>query len=165
VLVNNAGIQNRLPSLQQPQDWSRHRTEISTNLEAPMHLSMLLLPHLLKQPDAAILNVTSGLAFVPLAFMPTYCATKAALHSFTLSLRQQLKGSSVQVIEVIPPAVNTDLGGKGLHDDGVPLDQFADHAIAQIEKGSLEFGYQFSEKGRLASRAELDGIFAAMNNR
>ncbi|WP_437319699.1 SDR family oxidoreductase [Sorangium sp. So ce385] len=165
VLINNAGVQNRPPPLREAQDWSRHRSEIAINLEAPMHLSMLLIPHLLQQESPAILNVTSGLAFVPIALMPTYCATKAALHSFTLSLRYQLKDTPIRVIEIVPPAVNTDLGGKGLHDTGVPLDEFADHAIAQIEKGALEFGYQFSEKGRLSSRKELDDQLAALNER
>ncbi len=165
VLINNAGVQNRPPSLDKSQNWDTHAQEIAINLEAPMHLSMLILPLLLKQGRPSFLmNVSSGLAFLPLAFMPTYCATKAALHSFTLSLRQQLKsGTNVEVIEVIPPAVNTDLGGKGLHDFGIPLDEFADHAMAQIEKGELEFGYGFSEKGRLASRAQLDEMFSAMN--
>ena len=126
---------------------------------------MLFLPHLLKKESPAIVNFTSGLAFSPIAKMPTYCLTKAALHSFTLSLREQLAGTPLQVIEVAPPAVNTDLGGKGLHDFGVPLDEFGDHAVRMIEKGELEFGYQFSEKARLASREELDQLFKQMNSR
>lgn len=163
ILINNAGVQNRPPPLSQPQAWAPHAAEIETNLGAPLHLSMLLLPHLLKQKAGAIINVSSGLAFMPLAFMPTYCLTKAALHSFTLSLRHQLKGTAVRVVEIIPPMVNTDLGGKGLHDQGAPVDAFADHAFAELSKGTLEFGYQFSEKSRLASRAELDAMFANMN--
>ena len=163
VLINNAGIQNRPPALGESQDWKAHHQELAINLEAPMHLSMLLLPHLLKQKDPAIINVTSGLAFVPIAYMPTYCATKAALHSFTLSLRHQAGAKGVRVIEVAPPAVNTDLGGKGLHDFGAPLDEFADHAIRMIERGELEFGYLSSEKARTASRTELEGIFKGMN--
>jgi uncharacterized oxidoreductase len=95
--------------------------------------------------------------------MPTYCATKAALHSFTLSLRHQFKGTSIRVVEIVPPMVQTDLGGKGLHDEGAPLEAYADHAFGEIVKGTLEFGFTFSEKTRLASRAELDGMFAAMN--
>lgn len=163
VLVNNAGIQNRLPALTEPQDWSAHATELSTNLHAPMHLSMLLLPHLLKRPDAAIINVSSGLAFVTLAFMPTYCATKAALHAFTMGLRKQLEKTSVKTIEIVPPMVNTDLGGKGLHDAGTPLDVYADDAFAKLVAGDVEIGFGFSEKARRASREELDQIFATMN--
>ena len=75
-----------------------------------MHLSFLFVSHLLSKPHAEIINVTSGLAFVPIGFMPTYCATKAALHSFTISLRQQLLSTNVKVIEIAPPAVQTDLG-------------------------------------------------------
>ncbi len=163
VVINNAGIQNRFPSLLEPQDWQRHEAELATNLAAPMHLSMLFVPHLRQKPAAAIVNITSGLAFSPLAAMPTYCATKAALHSFTLSLRHQLKTTSIAVIELVPPMVNTDLGGKGLHDQGTPLDEFADHAFAQLEKGELEFGFGFSEISRGASRAQLDQMFANMN--
>jgi len=163
VLINNAGTQNRTPSWKEPQDWARHAQELSINLHAPMHLSMLLIPHLLRQSSAAIMNVSSGLAFSPLAFMPTYCATKAALHSFTLSLRKQLSDTKIAVVEIIPPMVNTDLGGEGLHDEGAPLDVYCDHVLERIAAGDAEFGYGFSEKGRLASRAQLDEIFAGMN--
>ncbi len=163
VIINNAGVQNRPPSVLQSQEWSDTEREIATNLSAPIHLAMLFAPHLAKQKAAAIINVTSGLSFSPLAFMPVYCATKAALHSFTLSLRHQLVNTSVSVIEVVPPAVQTDLGGKGLHDFGVPLEAFADHAVKGIASGELEFGYQLSEKARLASRQELDAIFKGMN--
>ena len=92
-----------------------------------------------------------------------YCATKAALHSFTLSLRHQLAGTSIKVVEIAPPAVQTDLGGKGLHDFGVPLDEFADHAMKQIGEGALEFGFGLSEKARTASREAINAIFTQMN--
>lgn len=163
VLINNAGIQNRPPALTAPQNWESHKEELAINLEAPMHLSMLFIPHLLKMERPAILNVSSGLAFLPMAFMPTYCATKAALHSFTMSLREQLKATPIRVVEIVPPAVNTDLGGKGLHNFGEPLDAFADHAMKCLADGQQEFGYTFSEKARNASRAELDGMFANLN--
>jgi uncharacterized oxidoreductase len=128
-----------------------------------MHLSMLFVKHLMRQQEAAIVNVSSGLAFVPMSFMGTYCATKAALHSFTLSLRHQLAATSIKVLEVIPPKVNTDLGGVGLHDDGVPLALFADHVIDGLQRGLLEFGYESSERNRLASRQQLDSVFKALN--
>jgi uncharacterized oxidoreductase len=163
VLVNNAGMQYRGAPLTEPQDFAPHALEIAINLSAPMHLTMLLAPHLVKKSAAAIINVTSGLAFVPIAFMPTYCATKAALHSFTLSLRHQLARTSVQVIELVPPMVNTDLGGPGLHDTGLPLDPFADECMQHLEAGELEFGVGFSEKARRAGRAEMDQMFGTMN--
>ena len=82
-----------------------------------------------------------------------------------MSLRWQLKQTAIRVIEIIPPAVNTDLGGKGLHTFGVPLDEFADYAMQRLAAGDLEFGYQFSEQGRVSSRKELDELFASMNAR
>ena len=129
VLVNNAGIQNRPPPLLQPQDWSAHHDELATNLDAPLHLTILLLPHLAKAPFGAVVNVTSGLAFAPLAIMPTYCLTKAALHSFTLSLRHQLKDTALDVVEIVPPAVNTDMGGPSLHTFGVDVEAFAHKSL------------------------------------
>ena len=102
VLVNNAGIQRRF-QLTEPADWDEVRQELAINLEAPLHLSLLLLPHLARQPRPAIVNVTSGLSFAPLTAAPVYSATKAALHSLTLSLRHQLSGTPVSVVEVIRP--------------------------------------------------------------
>lgn len=163
VLVNNAGIQNRPPPLRQQQSWDSYRQEVATNFEAPMHLSQLLMPHLLQAKEAAIINVSSGLAFAPMSFMSCYCATKAALHSFTLSLRHQLRSTGISVVEVVPPKVNTDLGGKGLHDDGVPLGEYSDAAFAAILEGQLEIGFGTSERMRRASREELDEAFGRMN--
>ena len=92
-----------------------------------------------------------------------YCATKAALHSFTLSLRHQLKDTPVQVIEIIPPAVDTDLGGPGLHTFGVNVNAFADDVMAKIEAGAVEAAHGFAEQSSRASRAELDAMFQRMN--
>lgn len=164
VLVNNAGIQQRTPVADLASNWEASRQEIAINLEAPLHLTALLLPRLSQQPGATIVNVTSGLAFAPLAAVPVYCATKAALHSFTLSLRQQLVPTGVQVLEIVPPAVNTDLGGPGLHTFGEPLDAFADSVMARLAAGEQEVGYGSSETRRLASRAELDAYFHQMNS-
>jgi uncharacterized oxidoreductase len=163
ILINNAGVQNHPPPLTQAQDWSQHAHEIETNLGAPMHLAMLFLPHLLSRPEAAILNVSSGLAFTPIARIATYCATKAALHSFTLSLRAALTGTRVSVVEIIPPAVNTELGGAGVHANAEPLDPYADDVMKRLIAGELEFGYKSSEERRNASRAELDRRYAMAN--
>ncbi|HEX8299986.1 MAG TPA: SDR family oxidoreductase [Rubricoccaceae bacterium] len=165
VLVNNAGIQNRVGVADLAADWERHREEIAINFEAPVHLTALLLPHLARQPHAAVVNVTSGLAFTPYAATPVYSATKAALHSFTVSLRAQLAATGVEVIEIVPPAVDTDLGGPGLHTFGVPVDAFADAVMARVAAGETEVGYESSEVRRLASRAELDAAAAQMNGR
>ena len=164
VLVNNAGIQRRPILVNNAESWSAIKEEIDINIDGPIHLSLLFIPHLQKVQDAYIMNVTSGLAFAPLANVPVYSATKAALHSFTLSLRHSLVKTTIKVVEIIPPAVQTDLGGKGLHDFGVPLDEFADSIMKDIAKGDLEVSHGFSAKSSKASRAELDELFKNMNS-
>ncbi|WP_127529879.1 SDR family oxidoreductase [Paenibacillus kobensis] len=167
VLVNNAGIQQRFHVLKADakDNWRYFNQELTTNIEAPFHLSMLFAPYFAAakaKEQAAIINVTSGLAFTPLAIAPIYSATKAALHSFTMSLRHQLAGTSVEVIEVAPPAVNTDLGGAGLHIHGEPLDAFADGIFAGLEEGKPEIGYGSSVPRLRMSRDEIDEYAAKM---
>ncbi|MBP3966681.1 SDR family oxidoreductase [Paenibacillus lignilyticus] len=164
VLVNNAGIQQRFHVLKADvkNNWRYFNQEITTNMEAPFHLSMLFAPYFAAKEDAAIINVTSGLAFTPLAIAPIYSATKAALHSFTMSLRHQLADTSVAVIEVAPPAVNTDLGGAGLHTHGEPLDAFADGIFEGLVEGKSEIGYGTSVNRLRMSRDEVDEHTANM---
>jgi uncharacterized oxidoreductase len=109
VLINNAGIMRAENMQALPAGLADSEAVITTNLLGPIRLTAALLPHLRKQTRAAVINVSSGLAFVPLPVTPTYSATKAALHSYTLSLRVQLADTAVEVIEIIPPAVATDL--------------------------------------------------------
>ena len=141
ILVNNAGIQQRIDLKDKNFDWKRYAHEIAINLEAPMHLSKLFIPHLIKQAHPAIINVTSGLAFMPPAWVPVYGATKAGLHAFTFGMRVQLEDAGVKVIEIIPPAVDTDLGGRGRHSFGVPVGEFADEVFQCLEKGDVEIGF------------------------
>jgi uncharacterized oxidoreductase len=108
ILINNAGIMRTI-NLNKPVGADDLTAEIETNLNGPIRMIERFLPHLKSKPAAAIVNVTSGLAFVPLPTSPIYCATKAALHSFTLSLRVQLKRSKVLVFELAPPATETPL--------------------------------------------------------
>ena len=163
VLVNNAGIQRRV-KLTENENWESTRSEIAVNLEAPIQLCGLFYPHLIQKESSAILNVTSGLSFIPLANVPIYCATKAALHSYTLSLRWQLADTPVEVIEVIPPAVDTDLGGPGLHTFGVNVDEFADAVFEGLEEGQTEIAYGSALTASQASRDELDKIYEGMNS-
>jgi uncharacterized oxidoreductase len=142
------------------EEWSYYTQEIAANLEAPIHLAMLFAPYLAQKEEAAILNVTSGLAFTPMAIAPIYSATKAGLHSFTMSLRHQLAGTPVEVIEIAPPAVNTDLGGAGLHTFGVPLNEFADGIFRGLAEGKTEIGYGTSEIALRMSRDEIDAAAA-----
>ncbi|HZC36205.1 MAG TPA: SDR family NAD(P)-dependent oxidoreductase [Chthoniobacterales bacterium] len=109
VLINNAGILKVENLKKFPGKLKDSEAVIITNLLGPIRLTAALLPHLQKQPESAIINVSSGLGFVPLPVTPTYSATKAALHSYTVSLRVELAGTPVEVIEIIPPAVATDL--------------------------------------------------------
>ena len=114
MLVNNAGIQRMIDFKKGTADLVRHRAEdgedeIEVNLIALIYMTALFTPHLMKQKEAAIINVSSGLAFYPMASLPVYCATKAAVHSFSLTLRQQLEGTPVKVFELIPPMVDTNL--------------------------------------------------------
>lgn len=160
VLVNNAGIQRRERFATDTADWSSRQQEIAINLEAPVHLASLVLEQFRTQPRAAIVNVSSGLAFVPALFAPVYAATKAAIHSFTMSLRAELDTTSIQVVEIAPPAVNTDLGGVGIHTFGVPVDDFVNSVMARVAAGELEVGYESSETARRASREQLDTLFA-----
>lgn len=164
ILVNNAGIQQRFHVLKANvlDNWKGYQQEIQINLEAPIHLSMLFAPFFAKKSDAAIVNVTSGLAFTPLAIAPVYSATKAAIHSFTMSLRHQLFDTGVEVIEIAPPAVNTDLGGAGLHTHGEPLDAFADGIFQSLREGKKEIGYGSSVNRLRMSRDEIDRYAEAM---
>ena len=114
VLVNNAGIQRQI-DLRDPSAASALDPEIDINLKAQLQLSTHFIQHFSKQSEAAIVNVSSGLGFVPIAAFPVYCATKAALHSFSMSLRHQLRQTPIKVFEVIPPIVyDTELKGKHL---------------------------------------------------
>lgn len=158
LLVNNAGIQLRFNVLKADakDNWNYFSKEITANMEAPIHLSMLFAPFFAAKGEAAIINVTSGLAFAPLAIAPIYSATKSALHSFTMSLRRQLSATSIKVIEVVPPMINTDLGGTELHTQGESPDAFADGIFKGLEEGKSEIGYGDSLSRLRMSRDEID---------
>lgn len=128
ILINNAGIM-RGENLTETRDLHDAEQTITANLLGPIRLTNVLINHLISQPDAAIVNVSSGLAFVPLSSTPTYSATKAAIHSYTISLREQLKGR-VEIIELAPPAVQTDLTpGQSTREGYMPLDDFIDETM------------------------------------
>lgn len=132
VVVNNAGIQ-RVEDLVNGDVGTAEQT-VAINLLGPIRLTSALLPSLLRRPRAAIVNVTSGLAFMPSALTPSYCATKAALHSYTQSLRFQLRDTSVQVIEVIPPQVQTALQGeRGFAPNAMPLDEYVAETMSLLQ--------------------------------
>jgi len=123
VVINNAGIM-LAEDLTDPEHLGVAEQTVVTNLLGPIRLLAQVVPFLAAKPTAAIINVSSGLAFVPLPLTPTYCATKAAIHSYTESLRVQLTDTGVQVMELIPPGVQTDLMGQAARGQGMPLQEF-----------------------------------------
>ena len=135
MLINNAGIMQPENFLEAPNYLTNAEAIITTNLLGPIRLTAALLPSLRKQPRATIMNVSSGLAFVPLAMTPTYCAAKAAIHSYTQSLRYQLKATKVEVIELIPPYVQTTLMGDQQAKDpnAMPLNEFINEVISILK--------------------------------
>jgi len=134
VIIHNAGVMRVEDMRAEPYDLADAEATIATNLLGPIRLTAALLPALRQQPGATILTVTSGLAFVPLAATPTYSATKAALHSWSQSLRAQLAGTGIGVIEIAPPAVATDLM-PGHQDDprSMPLGDYIAETMAMLE--------------------------------
>jgi uncharacterized oxidoreductase len=135
VVINNAGIMRTEDWTAETVDTATARATITTNLLAPILLTAALLPLLRKQPQATVVTVSSGLAFLPLAATPTYCATKAAIHSFSESLRHQLKGTGVDVVEIAPPYVQTGLTGahQATDPNAMPLGAFIDEVVQILE--------------------------------
>lgn len=111
VVIHNAGIMRPENLLEQPEQLTDAEAIITTNLLGPIRLTAALLPQLKKQPEATIMTVSSGLAYLPMAMTPTYCATKAAIHSYSLTLRYQLRSTNIEVLELVPPYVQTELMG------------------------------------------------------
>lgn len=163
VLVNNAGVQHLVSFTAGERDLERADEEISINLAAPIHLAAELIPHLSRQPRAAIINVTSGLGFAPLAHMPVYCATKAAMHSLTMSMRHQLRGTPVEVIEVIPPIVQSELGSAHrapqVNASAMPAETAAAVVMEGLEKGEVEIAIGDAKN----LREKREAVFRFMN--
>ena len=140
VVIHNAGIM-RPENLLTQADLADAEATVTTNLLGPIRLSAALLPHLQKQPHATIMTVSSGLAFIPMSITPTYNATKAAIHSYTQSLRFQLEGTGVEVIEIMPPAVSTDMTADLAQAGGIPMistETLVKLVFADLRKGVLE---------------------------
>jgi uncharacterized oxidoreductase len=131
VVIHNAGIMRPENLLEQPEDLKDAEATITTNLLGPIRLTAALLPQLKKQPTATIMTVSSGLAYLPMALTPTYCATKAAIHSYSLTLRYQLRGTKIEVLELVPPYVQTELMGSRQANDprAMPLKDFIDETM------------------------------------
>ena len=157
VLVNNAGIM--LPeNLLDPASLPIAEDHITTNLLGTIRMTYAFLPHLVTKADAVVMNITSALAFVPLPITPTYNATKAALHSFSESLRVQVAGTPVQVIEVAPPGVRTTLMGQQEAENSMPLDDFLTETLTQLE-AEPDAKELVVERAKFVRYAEANGVY------
>jgi len=159
VLINNAGIQNWMKVTDQ-RFFAKAEQEVGVNILAPLHLIELFLK---LKSLSTIVNVTSGLAFVPRTEVGVYSATKAFFRSFTLSLRHQLKDIGVNVIEIIPPALNTDLGGKGLHDFAPPVSDFIESIFEQLKNNSNELTFGTSKAQAKINNETIEENFRELN--
>ncbi len=170
ILVNNAGVQRDIDFTKGVAEFLAGESEIKFNLEAPIVLSGMFIPHLAGKKEAAIINVSSGLGFVPAARMPVYSATKAGLHAFSMALRQQLLKLGIKVFEVVPPAVDTELNPEGRAKRGnykanLSPAEFVGSIMKSFKNDVFEIGYGMSEGLIKASRADLDKSFQQMNSR
>lgn len=159
ILVNNAGIQNWM-NISDNDFYQKAKDEIETNVLAPIHLTTLFMN---LKSLGTIINVTSGLAFVPFSKVPVYGGTKAFMRSFSLSLRHQLKEKNIEIIEMIPPALRTDLGGKGLHDDQPAVSDFVASVFQQMKEGKTELTFGTSEARAKANNETIMEYFNRMN--
>jgi uncharacterized oxidoreductase len=167
VLINNAGIMRAEKLISQPEGLADATSIVTTNLLGPIRLTAALLPHFKRQPQATIMNVSSGLAFMPLTLTPTYCATKAAIHSYTQSLRYQLRGSPIEVLELVPPYVATDLMGGRSDPRAMPLNKFIAETmeILKAQPTPPEICVEHVKPLRFAAEnGQYDAIFEGLNS-
>ena len=170
ILINNAGISRSIDFKKGASELCGGEDEVEVNLVAPVHLAAYFIPLLLEKKQAAIINISSGLGFVPMASTPLYCATKAGIHSFTLSLRHQLKETPVKVFEIMPPIVDTDLG-KGSTDSSVRIfkgilpSEFAQKVLEALKKDEYEMASGEAKGLMEGSRKNFEGTFQMLNNR
>jgi uncharacterized oxidoreductase len=163
VLINNAGIMR--PEDVQMGKVADAEAIVAANLLGPIRLTAALLPNLIERPSATVINVSSGLAFVPLAMTPTYCATKAAIHSYTMSLRYQLKATPIRVLEIIPPWVATELMGRVPDDPrAMPLDKFIAETMQILATNADEICVQNVLPLRNAAKGDELAFFKNFND-
>jgi uncharacterized oxidoreductase len=169
ILVNNAGVQRDIDFTKGIDEFLNGENEIKINLEALITLSGLFVPKLTGKKGAAIINVSSGLGFVPAAKMPVYSATKAGVHAFSMALRHQLSKIGIKVFEVVPPAVDTELNSAGRAKRGnfkvdLKPKEFVASVMNDIKNDVFEIGYGMTQASIKASRADLDKSFQQMNS-
>ena len=173
ILINNAGIQRTIDFKNGLADLMKYRAmdgedEIEINFSAYVYMAAYFIPELLRKSEAAVVNVSSGLGFAPLAMMPVYCATKAAVHFFSISLRHQLRDTSVRVFEVIPPMVDTNLdkgarGARGQTDRGILPAEVASAVLKSMANDEYEIAVGAAKNLVAGSRTNPEQMFANMN--
>jgi uncharacterized oxidoreductase len=166
ILINNAGIQRRIDLKKGIDGLLNVEEEIDTNFKAQVYLSAYFIPMLSTQKESAIVNVSSGLGFAPIAMFPIYCATKAAIHSYSMSLRYQLRETPIKVFEIVPPIVyDTYLKGKMLEKTEWSSSsiEVAEAFVNALENNEYEVPIGATKNLVKSSREELDGAFKRMN--
>jgi uncharacterized oxidoreductase len=168
ILINNAGIQRGIDFRKGIETLKTIDNEIAINLEAPIQLCAYFIPLLQNQKESAIINITSGLGFIPSVAMPVYSATKAALHSFSITLRRQLQNTSIKVFEIIPPMVDTDLDKgerkkRGMTYFGISADQTAQEAFLAIQNDEYEFAVGEAKNFQQGAKQNFEEHFDRMN--
>ncbi|MGL4739180.1 MAG: SDR family oxidoreductase [Sarcina sp.] len=164
VVINNAGIQKTINLMEKDIDLE----EIKINLEGPIHLNSKLVDYIKSKDNPCIINVSSQLALITLAKYPLYCATKAAMHSYTKSLRYQLKDLGIRVIEILPPAVDTELNLEERQKNNFKVDlsveKYVDDVLMKLKNGENEIFFEENkDKMKGSNEYELDKIFSFMN--
>ncbi len=161
ILVNNAGIQRYIDLKKGYEELKSGEDEIAINFVSTVELTALFIRHLMSRPSAAVINVSSGLGFMPMLQTPVYSATKAAIHTYSLVLRQQLRETSVKVIEIVPPMVDTDLNREGrdrarLKFRGIPLSEYIPNIIKGLENDAETIFHGDGEKVLSEPREESE---------
>ena len=167
IVINNAGIQRRITLADEQAPWPEREAEIRILLSGPVHLNHLLIPSLLKNNNPAIIvNVTSGGGYIPQAFAPIYSACKAALHSYTMTLRDALSETAIKVVELVPPAVQTGLAGPG-NKHGASIEEFCDSVFADLKtqhRTQIGFGPTKDIRVDISGKPQSE-LFVSSNSR
>lgn len=166
ILINNAGIQRRINFKKGIDELRNNENEIDINLSSTIQLSAWFIPDFLKKKEAAIINISSGLGFIPIASMPVYCATKAAIHSFSITLRHQLKDTSIKIFEIIPPVVDTELdrGARGPVNRGIDPKEVGVAALKAIENDEFECPIGMAQNLVQGAKTNFDQFFNNINH-
>ncbi len=168
VLINNAGIMNLVDTGNENNDLQKQMQEIEINYNSPIRLLQYFLPQLKKSSHAVLINVSSGLAYIPFAQAPVYSGTKSALHFWTLGIRPQLKPHNIKVVELLPPVVDTPLAqGADIADDDnlkpMPPEKMADVFWKEFIKGKEEITPGISKILKFMSRIAPNFVFNQLN--